>query len=213
MLTASILMILIGVFCIPIGNSIDSDYEHQMEYFFEHGTRDDSGEFLAGLGVILLIVGIVLLIIALIKDSGSSSPNSNNNNTSKNIQNNNEYTNHISKITSLSQNTNTWKCICGIVNADYVGTCSCGRTKQDVKNSIKTNYQKAKQDTPQFKICYSCGKNILYNAKFCNSCGASQKDKKCFNCGCSMTADSIFCMECGQKYVESQGVKTEEIIS
>lgn len=42
-----------------------------------------------------------------------------------------------------------WKCICGQLNASYVGTCSCGRTRADVedlkkkksKNKIKQGNQ------------------------------------------------------------------------
>ena len=30
-----------------------------------------------------------------------------------------------------------WKCICGQLNASYVGTCSCGRTRADVEDIKK----------------------------------------------------------------------------
>ena len=28
-----------------------------------------------------------------------------------------------------------WKCVCGAVNASYISTCQCGRTKRDVLSS------------------------------------------------------------------------------
>ena len=38
--------------------------------------------------------------------------------------------------------SNQWRCVCGLINPNYTGTCACGRTKSEVRNS---NNQAVKQ--------------------------------------------------------------------
>ena len=38
--------------------------------------------------------------------------------------------------------SNQWRCACGLINPNYTGTCACGRTKSEVRNS---NNQAVKQ--------------------------------------------------------------------
>ena len=35
---------------------------------------------------------------------------------------------------SVSDPDNDWKCTCGRVNSKYVGTCACGKTREEIKN-------------------------------------------------------------------------------
>ena len=58
-----------------------------------------------------------------------------------------------------------WKCICGQLNASYVGTCSCGRTRADVEDLKKKKEQEQNQageserlkQLQQYKALLDCG--------------------------------------------------------
>jgi len=58
-----------------------------------------------------------------------------------------------------------WKCICGQLNASYVGTCSCGRTRADVEDIKKKKEQEQNQageserlkQLQQYKALLDCG--------------------------------------------------------
>lgn len=73
-----------------------------------------------------------------------------------------------------------WRCThCGMVNAGYVGTCSCGWDKSG--NPPARSATKPQQDInveqPQIQAilyCTSCGKQMASDSKFCKYCGAKQ---------------------------------------
>ena len=58
-----------------------------------------------------------------------------------------------------------WKCICGKINASYVGTCSCGRTRRDIE-ALESKSEKEKNQVgeaerlsqlQQYKELLDCG--------------------------------------------------------
>ncbi len=71
--------------------------------------------------------GFIALIVALSKPEKHNIYSYNSNTE------NNDY---INKLSSYSEKPNVvvkgeWKCLCGKTNANYVGSCGCGRTKDD----------------------------------------------------------------------------------
>lgn len=58
-----------------------------------------------------------------------------------------------------------WKCICGRLNASYIGTCSCGRTRSDIKAFEKKKEREQNQtgeterlkQLQQYKALLDCG--------------------------------------------------------
>ncbi len=73
--------------------------------------------------------------------------------------------------------TGDWKCICGCVNSDYVGTCSCGRTR-DESSTTYENLVKASED--------ECNKRILAHGGWKCICGRVNSDYV-GTCSCGRT--------------------------
>ena len=55
------------------------------------------------------------------------------------------------EVSQKNPNKNGWKCLCGVVNSSYTGTCGCGRTKNEVLNpqSVKRQETIKKEIIPK----------------------------------------------------------------
>lgn len=144
MVIIGVLMILAGLGAVGLGDSMNHDAEAQIRSVLSEG-RTDPGNGLIGIGVFLIIIGVILLIAGIVSahsNSSYSGGNSNhyNSNYSSYGYDNSQY-GYSGRMQQLSKeaqerkllDTNGWRCLCGVVNPSYTGTCGCGRTKTEVQ--------------------------------------------------------------------------------
>ena len=60
-----ILAVVAGVILIIIGNLMFNNFYAQVEYYYQYGGMDDTGNTVVTIGVILIVIGVVLLIVSL----------------------------------------------------------------------------------------------------------------------------------------------------
>lgn len=132
-----IFMMIGGISCVVYGNEMNNSVEQQLQSVFTSGNTDPGnsyiviGSIIAGIGFILLVVGIANCVS---KNSHRSYGNSYNATGGLN------YSDSRQRNDNRLLSNNGWKCICGVVNPSYTGTCGCGRTKQQIEK-LKKNQQ------------------------------------------------------------------------
>ena len=64
------------------------------------------------------------------------------------------------------------------------------------------------------KVCQSCKKENLNEAKFCRYCGTSLETTMfCPSCGSQISVSDIYCEKCGYKLKEDNNVKKKSNIA
>lgn len=104
--------------------------------------------------------GIIALIVAAARPQCASSIEMN-----RGLAEEQEKQNELKRKDGRMLQEDGWKCICGQLNASYVGTCSCGRTRADVEDFKKKKEQEQNQEgeserlkqLQQYKALLDCG--------------------------------------------------------
>ena len=104
--------------------------------------------------------GIIALIVAAARPQCVSSIEMN-----RGLAEEQEKQNELKRKDGRMLQEDGWKCICGQLNASYVGTCSCGRTRADVEDLKKKKEQEQNQageserlkQLQQYKALLDCG--------------------------------------------------------
>ncbi len=107
-------------------------------YFEEHWWLNDwIGDFRRSqicnlFGVIILIGGVVDLIVCFILANNEKQKIADNVSSDNSVSPNSDYSFRLNFDTFPEVRKDSWKCQCGTIHANYVGTCSCGKTKDEI---------------------------------------------------------------------------------
>ena len=72
---------------------------------------------------------------------------------------------------------NEWKCLCGRVNANYIGTCACGKSKQDLEDNekrIRKAQEEAKRLAEEKKVAEDAERMAEMAAKMAKESKAAE---------------------------------------
>ena len=117
------ILFLLGVVSTIFGITKNNDAEAQLEYLFEKG-KTNPGTIFIIIGVLLILAGAALIIYHLYSLQKIR----------KHFYEDEYHKRHSESVQNEKDllNNGGWKCVCGTVNASYVSSCSCGKTKREI---------------------------------------------------------------------------------